>query len=415
MSYLKAIIVLLSVVSNLLAHDSLQNWAGNQLCNPQRILYPTSKQELIDIIKKASRENNRMCAIGMSHSFSDVASSNDYVISLQHLNHILYVDTALNQVCVQGGILLNDFNEQIAQYGLALTNLPAISALSLAGALCTATHGTGHSGTLSSFIVQIELIDVQGECHVLSLHQDPEIFKASCVSLGALGIIYSITMQCEPLFALECTNMKMSLQEMLLQYQQLNEESDYFQFHWRLIDDSVTIDCWNRIPVNTTSSSSPEKKISYKVLPWDTSTELGFACEIAIPVIFLPQAIDTIKQLVDTWNFPEKMLAEVTCRFVKADKNSYLSPSIDYDVVYINIGTDIDTKYFDFFKCFEKAMYTFKGRPHWGKINFLDYEKIFELYGENFIKFLHIKKQLDPFNRCSNFFMDRIMRQVLAH
>src|SRR5207248_777417 len=121
-------------------------------------------------------------------------------------------------------------------YGLALSNLPVIGGVTLAGALCTATHGTGHSGTLSSFITQIELITADGKVHILSLQDTPEIFKAASVSLGALGVIYSVTMQCEPLFMLEYAESKMSLNELLVSYNQLLQQSDYFQFRWQLKD-----------------------------------------------------------------------------------------------------------------------------------------------------------------------------------
>ena len=54
---------------------------------------------------------------------------------------------------------------------------------------------------MSSLVYAIELIDASGKVHNLTRDsQDPKIqnyFDAALVSFGSLGVIYSITLQCE--------------------------------------------------------------------------------------------------------------------------------------------------------------------------------------------------------------------------
>ncbi len=409
MPSIKSYLIFLSLIFNHQLLAEWHNWAGNQSCNPKKVWNPTTKEELISIIKEAAKAHHKVSVMGTGHSFSAIACSDDYMIDMTGLNTILSVDKNLLRVRAQGGIRIQDLNKAIAHYDLALSNLPAMGGMTLAGAVCTATHGTGHSGTLSSFITEIELISADGVVHVLSAQQNPELFKAACVSLGTLGVIYCVTMQCEPLFMLDYVQKTMSLDELLAQYRQLFQQSDYFQFRWQLRDDVVYADSWHRINVKVQPNSSLSLKTSYDALQWDTSTELGMACEIAVPLDLLPQAIAIIQKLVPQWTQNGFALEEVVCRFVCADKNSYLSPAADYDVVYLNIGTDAEAKYYEFFKAFEEAMYSLNGRPHWGKVNFLDHEKCNELYGENFIKFTEIKNHIDPFNIFSNTSINQIL------
>lgn len=79
---------------------------------------------------------------------------------------------------------------------MAFPNVPSVKEQSIAGAICTGTHGSGlSSGSLSSFVTRLQLVDGHGEVHELSTVDEPQLFKAAQVSLGALGIITEVTLQ----------------------------------------------------------------------------------------------------------------------------------------------------------------------------------------------------------------------------
>ncbi len=407
MNLFKTYIYLFIIVSFCIKAEWI-NWGRNQCCNPALVLSPQSKEELVSGIAQAVKDNRKINIVGAGHSFSGIVGTHDCLLDMRKLNNIVSIDHEKMQVCAQGGILLNELNEQIAKYDLSLANFPAMGNMTLAGAMATATHGTGYTGTLSSFIREIELIGSDGKTYIFSVKQDPEAFKAACVSLGALGVMYTITVQCEPLFMLEYSKKEMSLGELLVHYHELNHRSDYFQFRWQLSDDLVTADFWNK---TVSHNPSIDQKVSYDALQWDPNPEAGMAAEIAVPVDLLPQAIELIKILVSEWIQRGLVITEVVGRFVKADGNNFLSPTSDRDVVYLNIGTDFEDRYYDFFKNFEEVLLGLSGRPHWGKVNFLTYQKAYRLYGESLTKFIEIKKRIDPMNTFSNQFLD----SILAH
>src|SRR5207245_398201 len=74
---------------------------------------------------------------------------------------------------------------------------------SIAGAISTGTHGTGlRFGSLSTQIVGMNLVTAEGRLLQISLDQQPELMAAARVSLGALGVITQVTIQCVQAFNL---------------------------------------------------------------------------------------------------------------------------------------------------------------------------------------------------------------------
>ena len=68
-----------------------------------------------------------------------------------------------------------------------------------AGAIATATHGTGIGiPTLSEDLAAIELVAADGTLRRCPPDEDAELFRAAQVSLGALGVLTAITVRCVP-------------------------------------------------------------------------------------------------------------------------------------------------------------------------------------------------------------------------
>ena len=69
-----------------------------------------------------------------------------------------------------------------------MPNLGDIERQSMAGAISTATHGTGRAwGNLATTVVGIELVDGTGQVVRCDEHDDPELLRVARVGVGALG------------------------------------------------------------------------------------------------------------------------------------------------------------------------------------------------------------------------------------
>ena len=177
------------------------NWAHNQTCNA-KIFQPKNKDELIDIVLRTQKEKKTLHAYGTAHSWSDIALTNGYLINTDKLKKIVWVDPTTNQVTVQAGIKLHDLNNKLEDLGLSLPNQGAIMRQSLAGVVSTATHGSGKTGTFASFITKVQLLCADGTLRTISPAYNADLWPAVRTSMGTLGIMTELTIQCEPLFYL---------------------------------------------------------------------------------------------------------------------------------------------------------------------------------------------------------------------
>lgn len=390
--------------------EQWKNCIGNQSCYPYHYAEPSNLEELCCAIRFNALQGRKVRAIGNGYSISDIGCTDGCLISLKHLNKILAINLEEKTVRVEAGITLHDLNDQLAQHNLAIANQAAIAEITLGGALNTGVHGTGHAGCLSSFVREFELITADGTLHTLSLLSDPEAFAAVSVGLGSLGVIYAVTLQCESLFYLQASDEITDIDTLIQEYTRIHDTTDFCQFLWNIETGKIVINRWNRCERNLDSTSPAVP--CYKALTWYAidKNDKDLFSELAIPVAFLPDAIKTIQKLVQKYTAVGAKFADMNIRFVEQDKYAYLSPSSEGPVVCLAFCILEEDRYLACYREFEEAMSVYHGRPHWGKLNFLNYEKASNLYGENFQKFIAIKQKLDPQELFSNSFTDRIFR-----
>src|SRR2546430_5049270 len=172
------------------------NWSGSVQCRPQQIAKPASIDALVQIIKACSSDNRHVRVVGSGHSFTPLVQTNDVLMSLEYIQGIEEIDTERSTVTVLAGTPLKTLGEALYARGLAQENLGDIDVQSIAGAISTGTHGTGmRFGTLSTQVAGLTLVTATGELLECSPERNPDIFKAAQVSLGALGVIASVTLR----------------------------------------------------------------------------------------------------------------------------------------------------------------------------------------------------------------------------
>jgi L-gulonolactone oxidase len=207
-----------------------RNWAGDERCNPAAILSPTSLEQLSAALQRAAREGRRVRVAGAGHSFPDVACTDGLMLKLDHLAAVLDVDRSSGLVRVQAGITIHELSRRLAEHGLAMENLGDIDVQTIAGAISTATHGTGAKlGNISSQVRQLTLVLADGSTLSCSPEHEPEVFRAARVGLGALGVIAEVTLQCVPAFTLRGIDAPMPLEETLSRFEELARTNEHFE------------------------------------------------------------------------------------------------------------------------------------------------------------------------------------------
>ncbi|MGA7244708.1 MAG: FAD-binding protein [Terracidiphilus sp.] len=173
-----------------------ENWAGNITYSTDHVHAPANVEEVQAVVKSCSK----LRALGSRHSFNRIADSTQNQISLQHLDQIV-IDDEAHTVTVGAGIKYGQLAPVIDARGYALHNLASLPHISVAGAIATATHGSGiHNGNLATAVRALEIVTANGDVIHLSRDNDGDQFLGAVVGLGALGIVTRVTLDLLPTF-----------------------------------------------------------------------------------------------------------------------------------------------------------------------------------------------------------------------
>jgi alditol oxidase len=173
---------------------SEHNWGGNYRYRAAELHRPATLEELRGIVAAAPR----LRVLGSRHSFTGIADSAE-LLSLDALPATPVVDHAARTVSVGAGTRYGELAEMLAAEGLALGNLASLPHISVAGAVATATHGSGDAnGNLATAVAGIELVTSSGE--VMTADRGDADFDGIVVGLGALGAITRVTLDVEPAY-----------------------------------------------------------------------------------------------------------------------------------------------------------------------------------------------------------------------
>lgn len=174
-------------------------WARTFHSRPELYLQPESLAEIQKIVALARKCRRRVVVVGSAHSPSDITMSSSWKVSLDKFAEVLSVDKEKRTVTVRAGIRLHDLNLRAKEHGLTMPNLGSIDEQSVAGVIATGTHGSSlWHGLLSENVVSLKICLGNAQVVRCSENQNPDLFRAALVSLGALGIVIEVEYRMVP-------------------------------------------------------------------------------------------------------------------------------------------------------------------------------------------------------------------------
>ena len=178
-------------------HLLWSNWSGIAHSYPEKRGAPKSEEELLSILTRAPAP---VRPVGSGHSFTALVPTDGTLVTLDGMAGLVSHDAAKNQATVRGGTRLADLGPALAAVGQEMINLPDINKQSIAGAIGTATHGTGRGiQAVHGSVVAMRIATPSGEIIDCDAATRPEVFNAARVGLGAFGVVTQVTLQNQPL------------------------------------------------------------------------------------------------------------------------------------------------------------------------------------------------------------------------
>ncbi len=361
--------------------------------------------------------------LGSRHSFNGIADSSE-LITLEAMPMGVVVDHAANTVSFNAALKYGGLVETLSAEGVALHNLASLPHISVAGAVATATHGSGDTnGNLATAVAGLEIVTSEGEL-VEASRGGPD-FDGLVVGLGAVGAVTRITLDVEPAYEVRQRVFEGLGWEALFEYfdeitscgysvsvfTRWGETVDQVWVKGRVTDEpervrddlfgavAAAVDRHPILGLDATSCTPQlgrpglwSDRLPHFRMGFTPSSGEELQSEYLVPRRRAVEAIGAVRGLAGRIR-PVLQVSEI--RSVAADR-LWMSPSYGEDTVCIHFTWKPEREAVeDVLVQLEAALAPFEARPHWGKLFAADAETIAPLY-ERLPEFVRLVERLDP-------------------
>lgn len=414
--------------------DKIKNWAGNLTYGTTKINYPTSVEEVQELVKKY----NKPKVLGSKHCFNTIADTKDVFISSKKLDQFISLDKEAKKVTVGAGITYGKLSPYLQENGFALHNLASLPHISVAGACITATHGSGEkNGNLATAVSGLEIVNAAGDVIHLSREKDGDRFNAAVVNLGALGVVTKVTLDLMPAFNVkQNVYTKLPMEQLKKHFDEIEGSGYSVSLFTDWKSDSIN-EVWIKSLAegNGASQTPPEffgataaTKNLHPIIdlsaencteqmgvpgPWydrlphfkmgfTPSSGVELQTEYFVPRKHAVEAISAVAKLGDQVS-PHLFITEI--RTINAD-NLWMSPCYQQESVAIHFTWKQDwPNVSKLLPVIEKELAPFNAKPHWGKLFSISPARVKQLYIK-LPEFLQLANEFDPKGKFRNEFLN---------
>jgi FAD/FMN-containing dehydrogenase len=382
------------------------NWVGNQTCNPLETAAPASEDEVATLVADASERGLSIRVAGAGHSFTPVVATDGLLLDLRGLGGIRAIDPERRRVVVGPATTIGEFGEPLWANGLALANQGDIVAQQIAGAVATATHGSGlRLGCFSSSVRRMRVVTALGD--VVEIGEgDPDMLHAAQVSVGMLGAVTELELEVAPAYRLRERIEDWSWEQAWTGFDELAREHRHFSFFWMPSDDSAAlyglegssadmchVKIYDEVDASTPDSDEPRQRVAPAHVIYPMVYEPNFhELEYFVPFERGRDALAAMRELM-LGSLPASVFP-MEVRTVGRD-NAFLSHSYERDTVVISVSGTPGTDYWPYLRDVDRLLGEFDARVHWGKLHFLTREQLFARYPRA-SDFVETRGRLDP-------------------
>lgn len=409
-----------------------QNWSQSLPPSAARIETPTDEDALLALIRRANTDADArpVRPVGAGHSWTQLVPNDTSIIRLDGFAGLGEVDTSRQRAWLGAGTRLRDLSPLLAKQGLAFRNLGDIDVQTLAGAVSTATHGTGRTlPALSAEITGLRMVTGSGETLEISDAENSDLLEGARVALGSLGILTEIQMQLVPRYKLHRRVWFERHDSLLDKAETLWQDNRNFEFFYLPFSGMSMAITHNVTDAADTPRSKPDDgsavmqlkaardKMSWfpALRKWLLAKAISGAREENVigeswqllstdrNVLFnemeyhLPVS-EGLEALEEVRHFIEKKRPDIffpfEARRTRGD-DGWLSPFQGEERISVAVHCYAEDAYEFLFTDIEPIFQRRGGRPHWGKLNMMDFATAQSLYPD-FDKFRDLRQRLDP-------------------
>ena len=410
----------------------MKNWAGNYEFTATRVHEPRTVDEVRSLVSRA----DKVRLVGTRHSFNDIADSpGGDLISTQHLDRVIALEDST--VTCEGGITYGKLAEHLHRAGFALHNMASLPHISVAGAVATATHGSGvRNGNLATAVRAMEVVTADGEVRQLSRETIGDRFDGCVVSLGGLGVVTKITLAVLPSFDVQQDVFeKLSHSDLRESFAQITSSAYSVSLFTDWRSETINQVWFKRRAGDAPSATFKSMKPATRDLhPLEGCDPVNCTKQMGVPgpwherlphfrMDFTPSAGEELQSeyfvprehAMDAFNALQSLrpriaeLIQVTeIRTIAAD-DLWMSPCYRQACVAFHFTWKKDwTNIRALLPAIEAALKPFRTRPHWGKLFTMSRQDIRASYPK-IDDFGELLREFDAAGKFRNPYLDRVI------
>ena len=367
------------------------------------------------MVAAAARREMPVRVAGAGHSFTPVVATDGLLLDMRGLGGIRSIDPARRRVVVGPSTTIGDFGEPLWEEGLSLVNQGDIVAQQIAGAISTATHGSGlRLGSFSAGVRRLRIVTASGEVVEIG-EDDPDRLHAAQVSIGMLGVITEVELEVASAYRLSERIEHWSWDEAWGRFDELAQAHRHYSFFWMPSDDSAAlyglgtagesladkchVKIYDEVDPSTPDSDERHRRVGPAHVIYPMVYEPNFhELEYFVPYERGTEALAAMRELMlaslPTSIFPMEV------RTVARD-DAFLSHSYGRDTVVISVSGMPGTDYDSYLRDVDRLLGTFDARVHWGKLHYLTREQLLNRYPRA-NDFIAIRRAIDPVDTFLN-------------
>lgn len=234
------------------------NWSRTARANPVRVERPADAAEVRALVRGALERGERVRPVGNRFSASGIAAAPEVALDMTGLRGMVRVDPEARTATFLPGTTLGEAMAALEDVDLAFANPTRNIDVTLGGVVSTGGHGWGRGyGTISSQLVEVELVTGAGERLRVSERRNGELWPAVRIGLGALGVLTELTFRVVPAYSAVVTERLESFRGYLESFERTMASADHVAATWRPHTGRVAISRGTRQEAQATGAVRP--------------------------------------------------------------------------------------------------------------------------------------------------------------
>lgn len=382
---------------------AFRNWSGSVSFEAARHSEPTSEEAVAAAVATARADGTHLRAVGSGHSSTALVSTSGTLMSIDALTGVHHHDSGARRASLWAGTTIEQAGRELERYGLMMENLGDVNYQTLAGALSTGTHGTGiEFGNLSSTLMGGRLVIGTGEVMPFGVDAgddaDDAMVRAIQVSLGALGVLTSVTLQVVPAVQLHRRNWMTGIDWVIDHFDELVADNRHMDVYWYPRSDEAQVRTLNE-PGHEPHLTPPDGYLktdetgpAWQIIPHDRHLKFE-EMEYMLPYENGVEVFHDVRARIKA-KHRRHVGWRVLLRTIAADdamlSNCHGRPTMTIALLHNN-----QLPYERYFDDMEPIMRAGDGRPHWGKKHTVGAADLAGMYPD-WDEFHRIRGRLDP-------------------